>query len=70
MGSVNNGRVGKPGGAKALAREYRRCQPGGAGVWGIVRIDPEKLIAAKLGKVEPELGAASRAGRGQGGLGG
>jgi len=47
MGRVNNGKVRKPGGAKALAREYRKNQPAGLGVWGKVTIGADKLLSSK-----------------------
>ncbi len=54
MGTVNNGKVSKPGGAKALAAEYRKNQPSGLGVWGSVTMDGRKLFSKKKSKVLDE----------------
>jgi hypothetical protein len=61
MGSVNNSKVRKPGGAKALAAEYSKCQPKGAGVWGAVTMDERKLYTQKKVKTPKRVKAVSKA---------
>jgi len=47
MGRINNERLAKPGGSKALLAAYKRAMPPDAGVWGAVTISRDKLIASK-----------------------
>ncbi len=60
MGSVNNGKVCKPGGAAALAAEYRKYQPSDAGVWGAVTMDKRKIYTQKKVKTPKRATVASR----------
>ena len=47
MGSVNNAKLRKPGGAEALASEYDRHRPEGLGAGLASLLDPRKLLARK-----------------------
>ncbi len=57
MGGVNNSKLGKPGGSKALHAAYKRAMPPDAGMWGAVTIGRNKLLASKH-----KVGSVSRHG--------
>jgi hypothetical protein len=53
MGSVNNGKVLKPGGAGALAAEYRKNMPkGSVGAWGGPSLDGRQIFTKKKDKAK------------------
>jgi hypothetical protein len=61
MGSVNNGKMLKPGGAKALAAEFVKNQPKDqVGVWGCVTIDGRKIFSKKKTKVAGPVTVGSK----------